>query len=101
MAEDDDAAKGVMDAANAAIAGVQTALSDLGDRLDKLAETQAATLAEVVKLRPVEAASDELHGDADALDPLKDPIAHDPPASTDNDPTHEKSPLRRFHEVFG
>jgi hypothetical protein len=94
---DDDVPADVTDAAHAAIGGVQSALSDLVDRVDRLAEAQAQTLQEVIKLRPVAAVEAEVAGATDALDPN----AHDPPAAAPNEPERVKSPLRRIHEAIG
>jgi len=100
---DDADPKNVMDAAHAAIAGVQTALGDLATdvaaRLDRIIDTQAQTLEHVLKLQPIAAVQTEVAGTVDALS--SDPGDIDPPPTAPNEPAHEDSPLRKLHNVLG
>lgn len=100
---DEDTPNDVMDAAHAAIAGVQTALgdmaSDIAARLDRITDTQAQVLEHVVKLQPVQALKTEIGGTADALG--TDPGSIDPPPIATNEPAHADSPLRKLHNVLG
>jgi hypothetical protein len=90
--DDDDPTKPVMDAANAAISGVQTAIEGLSARLDTIVATQAATLDHVVRLQPVKAVETEVGGSLDAIDP---------PTTEPNATTESESALRKFHRVIG
>ncbi len=86
-----------MDAANAAISGVQAAIESLGARLDTIVATQAATLEHVVRLQPVAAVETEVGGALETIDPG----AHDPPATEPNAQERSESALRKFHNVLG
>jgi hypothetical protein len=96
MADEDAPPNDVINAAHAAIGGVQAALENVVGRLDTIAATQAATLDHLIRLQPAAAVETELGGTVDALNPTVDP-----PAVTPNDPEHVDSPLRKFHNVLG
>jgi hypothetical protein len=97
MADDEPKPNEVMDAAHAAIGGVQAGLQNVEVRLDAILAAQAQTLEHLARIQPVSAVQAEIAGAQSAVDPE----GHDPPAIAPNEPVHEASPLRKLHNVIG
>ena len=97
MPDDESPVRDEMDAAHAAIGGVQAALESLVVRMEALADAQAETLQHVIRLQPVNAAEAEVAG----VDAALDPDEHAAPAAEPNDTSEHVSPLRRLHQMVG